>query len=133
MKKQEGIDFLQECISACGSQKKAEDIFEYRIGNKTNLENYQSDVVKVDLKRPLPPGVKYVVKCLIHQNMFVAWRADDISWNWKFFIYKNQLIDAQNKPHEICITQVENKEVIIFHREKDLGIEFIKKFVIEAE
>lgn len=132
MTKAEGIVFWQECLKECGLDYDAENPFFFCYGNKKDLSAYQTGVVKAKVGEDEIQLKKYVIKSLIHQNMFVIWSARNHSWNYEYAVFANQLIDSKNEPSKIHeLNTVNNGQAFVLSLDKSLGIEFIKKHVID--
>ncbi len=131
MKLQEGIDFFQDCLMKCGVSRDAKEIFAFKSGTKGKLEHYQTTNVfsTINDTERHDPNVRFVVKYLLHQDMFVVWDKNHSSFDGKYYVYKNQLINASISPNRIHTVTVEGYSVYIFSRIERLGIDFIRTIV----
>ncbi len=93
---EEGKVLLQSCFEKCGYKEKADDIIIYKYGNKTHINMYQGNKIsaKVD-KKEYSNSIRYIVKCFIHTEIYVAWEAKDFRFKDTYICYKSTLEEME--------------------------------------
>ena len=92
----EGKAFLQNCLEQCKSEANIDEFVYYKYGTNKKADEYNKDEIptNVDLSKVVPE-IKYIVKCFIHMEIYVAWPIEIGRGNGRFIAYKKDLLSME--------------------------------------
>lgn len=130
MTKTEGKAFLEDRLTEYQSADDLEKLICYKTGTRKEAAAYQKDVIftTVDLSKERPE-IRYIVKCFIHMELYVAWPKKIGQGNGKYIFYKKDLAAMERE------TKCTFREVVIKDSAKAYifrGEEGADKFIKEC-
>lgn len=125
----EGRFFLQDCLTQCQKGADIDRLIYYRYGTVKHAENYHYDTIVTDVDfKKVPSDIKFIVKCFIHLNIYVAWPQEIGRGNGKFIIYKSRLIEMEEKTESTYEkVEIDKMEYAYIFRGKEGATKFIKE------
>lgn len=89
----EGKSFLADRMRRCGCKTSIDDVIVYTYGNRKEADDYQHDEISGNIDfREVPTTVRLVVKCFLHQEVYVAWQQETCRGRGKCIVYKRDLV-----------------------------------------
>lgn len=91
----EGKAFLKNCLEQCNWEANI-DIVHYKYGTNKTAEEYNNDEIRTDVDfKKVKSEVKYIVKCFIYMEIYIAWPVEIGRGNGKFIAYKKDLLSME--------------------------------------
>ncbi len=124
----EGKSLLEECWKDCQVNVPMDDMICYKYGYLKQACNYHHDTIKTEVEvRKLKPTMKYVVKCFIYLEIYVAWPVEIGLGNGEYIAYKKDLIAMEaNRDCAYQESLIERKGTACYFRGKEGITRFIR-------